>query len=170
MLGRLILLFTLVPAIELALLIWVGRQIGVMATLALIVITGVLGASLARSQGLATYSRVQKALAAGRMPGRELLEGLLILIAGAVLLTPGLLTDATGFALLVPPLRRAVARRLAARWKGGLVATVGTTPGASAPRPGRVGAGAADPGFRPARGDVIDADFDVVSEEPPRPP
>lgn len=112
---RLLLLFTTVPLVELALLLWIGARIGVLATVGLILLTGVLGAALARHQGLATWDRFQRALAAGRLPARELVEGLLILVAGAVLLTPGVLTDAAGFLLLVPPVRRWIVRRAEVR-------------------------------------------------------
>ncbi len=113
---RLFLLFTLVPLVELFLLIEIGRLIGPLPTVALVVTTGALGAWLARSQGLATLRRVQSEWSAGRMPAEALLEGLLILIAGAVLLTPGLLTDLFGFFLLVPAGRRWARRGLAARF------------------------------------------------------
>ena len=120
---RLLLLFTAVPLIELALLVEIGRVVGLPATIALVLTTGVLGAWLARSQGLRTLARFQQELAAGRMPTDALLDGLMILVAGAVLLTPGLLTDLFGFALLTPALRRAVrqavARKLRQRFAPG---------------------------------------------------
>ena len=107
-------LFVIVPLVELALLIGLGGRVGVLPTVALVVVTGIAGASLARAQGLATLRRFQEAMAGGRLPHRELVEGILILIAGAVLLTPGLLTDVAGFTLLVPPIRRRLAGRLEA--------------------------------------------------------
>ena len=153
MLVRLLVLFTTVPLVELALLLWIGGRIGVLPTVALILVTGALGAALARHQGLATWARFQGALAAGRLPGRELLEGLLILIAAALLLTPGVLTDAAGFLFLVPPARRWIMRRLELRLRGRLVV-------ASVPtRPGPVHGPAAEPGAGP---DLIDAEFEVV--------
>ena len=112
---RLLLLFTLVPAIELALLIEVGRRIGTLPTLGLILLTGVVGATLARYQGIAVLRRMQLELAEGRLPAASLLDGVIILIAAALLVTPGILTDAAGFALLVP-LTRAGIRRLMRRW------------------------------------------------------
>ena len=120
----LLLLFVVVPAVELWLLIEVGGQIGVGNTLLLILFTGVLGASLARSQGLAVLARVQAEMQAGRSPTAELLEGALILVAGGVLLTPGFLTDALGLLLLIPFTRRlflGAARRVfaAAARRGG---------------------------------------------------
>ena len=86
----------------------IGARIGLLATIATVVLTGIIGASLTRSQGLQVLSKYQKALAEGRMPHAEVIEGLMILVAGAVLLTPGFLTDAIGFALLIPPVRAAV--------------------------------------------------------------
>jgi UPF0716 protein FxsA len=109
---RLLLLFTVVPIVELLVLIELGRHVGLGPTLALVLATGVLGAALARWQGLATLRRVQAEMEAGRLPTGPLVDGLLILIAGAVLLTPGLLTDVLGFALLVPATRVALRRRV----------------------------------------------------------
>lgn len=118
---RLALLFITVPLAELALLVWVGRWMGILPTVALVVTTGILGAALARHQGLAALAGFRAALDAGQLPHRELAEGVLILVAGAVLLTPGLLTDIAGFLLLVPPVRRWTRDRLlnaiGRRWK-----------------------------------------------------
>jgi UPF0716 protein FxsA len=115
---RLLLLFTVVPLVELVLLIQLGRVVGLASTLALVLFTGVLGASLARWQGLATLRRVQAEMAEGRVPAAALVDGLLILVAGALLLTPGLLTDALGFLLLVPPSRAVVRRGLSRALRG----------------------------------------------------
>ncbi len=106
MMGTLLLLFIVVPAVELMLLIEIGRHIGTLPTLGLIVLTGALGAALARHQGLAVLRQVQEETAAGRMPAAALLDGVLILLAAAVLMTPGVLTDAFGFLCLVPACRR----------------------------------------------------------------
>lgn len=142
---RLALLFVTVPLVELALLVWIGRHVGVLPTVALIFATGLLGASLARWQGLRTWRRFQAALDAGRLPHRELVEGLLILVAGAVLLTPGLLTDLAGFALLVPSARGAIATALGRRLGRNLRVV---PPGRGAPRQ--------------VDDDVVDVDFEVV--------
>ena len=104
--ARLLLLFILVPTVELLLLIEIGRRIGTLPTLGLIVFTGALGATLARHQGLAVLRQVQEETAAGRIPAGAVLDGVLILLAGAVLMTPGVLTDAFGFLCLVPAFRR----------------------------------------------------------------
>ena len=114
MFARLALLFVLVPLAELALLVWIGRHVGLVPTVALVVGTGILGAVLARWQGMAAWRRFRAATGAGRLPHREILDGLLVLVAGSVLLTPGLLTDIAGFLLLVPAVRRRVGDRLAA--------------------------------------------------------
>ncbi len=116
MLGRLILLFTLVPAIELALLIRVGGMIGVIPTISIIVFTGVLGASLARHEGLRVWIEANRSLQTGQVPTDQMIEGMLILLAGVVLLTPGFLTDLTGFALLLPPIRIALRNYLKKRF------------------------------------------------------
>ena len=125
---RLLLLFTTVPLIELALLVVIDRHIGLAATLALVVTTAMVGAWLARSQGLRTLGRLQAELQNGRMPAEPMLDGLIILIAGAVLLTPGLLTDLFGFFLLVPAgraiVRREVTKRLQQRFAAGSPAVI----------------------------------------------
>ncbi|MFQ5896472.1 MAG: FxsA family protein [Nitrospinota bacterium] len=114
---RLFLLFTAVPLLELALLIEVGSRIGVVATLALVIFTGALGAALARAQGFAVLRRIQMELAEGRSPASSLVDGALILAAGLLLITPGLLTDALGFALLLPPFRAWIKGQLRRRFE-----------------------------------------------------
>jgi UPF0716 protein FxsA len=108
MLVKLFILFIVVPLVELALLLTIGAKIGIWPTLAIIVSTAVLGASLSRREGLKTWWQFQEKLMSGAFPNEELLDGLLILVAGAVLLTPGFLTDALGFILLIPGSRRMV--------------------------------------------------------------
>ena len=102
MLGYLILLFTLVPITELALLIKIGQNIGVFYTLTLIIGTGILGAYLAREQGFRTLKKIESEINSGIMPGNEILDGVLILCGGILLLTPGLITDIVGFLTLIP--------------------------------------------------------------------
>ena len=120
MLVRLILLFTVVPLVELALLLWLASLTDWWFTLCLVVLTGIVGAWLARWQGFRAWRRIQDELAAGRLPTDSLLDGLMILVAAAVLVTPGVLTDLFGFALLVPPFRAMVKRYLAGRFKARL--------------------------------------------------
>ena len=125
MLSRLILIFVAVPLLELAILLQIGQWIGLFPTFALVVTTGVAGAALARQQGIRAFVAVQRELAAGRLPGRSLLDGLAILVGGAFLLTPGVLTDLAGFSLLLPAsrrwLQRVVRRRLERRIRDGTV-------------------------------------------------
>jgi UPF0716 protein FxsA len=106
MFARLALLFVTIPLVELALLVWVGGRIGFWPTMALVIITGVLGATLARRAGGQVLLRIRTELAAGRMPVDSMVDGLLVLVGGIVLLTPGILTDVFGFAMLVPGTRR----------------------------------------------------------------
>lgn len=102
---KLILLFTLIPLIELVVLIKLGNIIGLIPTILIVILTGILGASLTRSQGLNTLNRIQSDLSRGVVPAENLLNGVLILVGGVVLLTPGLLTDTLGFLLLIPATR-----------------------------------------------------------------
>ncbi len=102
---KLLLLFILVPVAELFLFLTLGAKIGIGPTLAIIVLTAFLGAALTKSQGAKALTNFRRASAEGRLPAKEALDGLLILLAGAVLLTPGFLTDAVGFLLLIPPAR-----------------------------------------------------------------
>ena len=104
--GRLLLLFILVPAVELALLIEIGRQIGTLATLGIIAGTGMLGAALARHQGLGILKTIRLEMNAGRLPATSMIDGIMVLLAGAVLMTPGILTDALGFLILIPLTRK----------------------------------------------------------------
>lgn len=108
MLLRLFLLFTLVPLVELAILVEIGQHIGVGPTVGLVMLTGALGAWLARREGSRSVGEIRRGLAAGRLPAREVFHGLMILVAGAFLVTPGVLTDAVGFLMLVRPLRERV--------------------------------------------------------------
>lgn len=112
MLLKLILIFTIVPFIELSLLIELGSVIGTLPTILVVVITGVIGAFMARMAGLSVLFKIQENLRQGIFPRDELFDGVLILIGGAFLLTPGLLTDALGFFLLLPLGRSAVKRWL----------------------------------------------------------
>jgi UPF0716 protein FxsA len=128
MIARLLLLFVLVPLLELAILIRLGNLIGFWATIAIVVVTGTIGALLAKSQGLQVLAAIRTDLASGRMPTDRLLDGLLILVGGAVLLTPGLLTDVAGLMLLLPftrnRMKRGVRRRLEGMARSGQVSMI----------------------------------------------
>lgn len=111
MFGYLVLLFTILPAIELVLLIKIGSNIGAVNTLFIIIFTGVLGAYLARLQGFLVLRKIQNDLNQGVMPNEELIDGMMILVGGIVLLTPGFITDTLGLLLLIP-----LTRTLIKKW------------------------------------------------------
>ena len=100
--------FTIIPIIEIYLLIEIGSMFGALTAVTLVILTGFFGAFLARMQGMQTLYQMQESLREGRMPSGELLDTLLIVIAGLVLLTPGFLTDSAGFLLLIPTTRNSI--------------------------------------------------------------
>ena len=108
----LFILFLVIPFVEIYLLIEIGSVIGAPWTIFFVVFTAALGAILVRRQGLSALHRVQSSLNAGGLPAMELVEGLFLLVAGALLLTPGFFTDAIGFVFLTPPLRRLLAHAI----------------------------------------------------------
>ena len=115
MVGLLLLLFLLVPIAELALIIKVGAEIGVASTIVVLLAVSAVGAWLVRREGLGVMRRVQEQLARGVVPARELTDGFMIMLAGALMLTPGFLTDLVAIALLLPPVRAAVRATIARR-------------------------------------------------------
>ena len=175
---RLVFLFIVVPIVELYVIWEIGSAIGILPTIALLILDSILGAALMRSQGRATWRRFNRALAEGRVPGREVMDGALVIFGGALLLTPGFLSDILGLILLLPPTRALVRTMLVRRFAGRIAA--GAASGAqtrmgrmftfeAGPRPNRGG-----PGPGPARRDAPPAvDDDVVegtaSEVPPKP-
>jgi UPF0716 protein FxsA len=155
--ARLALLFLLVPAVELALLIQLGQAIGWLPTLAMVLLTGVGGAALARIEGLRVLVQAQRQLAMGRLPGQALLDGVSVLIGGVLLLAPGVLTDLTGLVLLFPPTRRwiqrRVRRRLERRLRDGTLRVIGMRmPGFGGGAAGGPGGWSGFGGFGGARG------------------
>ena len=106
MLGYLILLFTVVPVVELSILIKVGQCIGVVHTLGIVIVTGITGAFLAKLQGIITLRKIQDDINHGIMPANKLFDGVLILCSGILLLTPGFITDIIGFMGLIPFTRK----------------------------------------------------------------
>lgn len=120
LLGKLAILFVVVPLVELMILIEVGQRVGLLPTLALVVTTGVTGAWLARMEGLRTLLQFREDLSQGKLPGQAIMDGVAILIGAAFLLTPGILTDLVGFSLLVPFTRRALQRQVQSRLQRGL--------------------------------------------------
>lgn len=113
----LIFLFVLIPVLELALLIKVGTHIGVLNTLLLIFLTAVVGVSLARWQGLKVFFKIQESLQRGVFPSSDMIDGLMILCAAAVLLTPGLITDTMAFFILFPATRQMIKKWLFYRFR-----------------------------------------------------
>jgi len=185
----LVLLFVAVPIAELYVIIQIGQAIGALPTIALLILASVLGAALMRSQGRAGWRRFNAATAEGRVPGREVIDGALIILGGALLLTPGFLSDILGLILLLPPTRAIVRGMLARRFAGHLLASAsrgaearmgrifsfpagprGRTRG-SASRPRGPAGGRGDPA-RPPRtdDDVIDAEATEVEPRRPRLP
>ena len=112
----LILLFIAVPFAEIYVLLQVGHAIGVLNTLALLILVSIVGAWLAKREGLGVIRRMQAAVEAGRVPGKELIDGFLILLAAALMLTPGFLTDILAILLLLPPVRAVVRSELRRRF------------------------------------------------------
>lgn len=108
LLSGLVFAFIVLPLTELAILLEVRDAVGLFPTLAVVVLTGVIGAALAKSQGLRVLNEIQRELAMGRMPAPQIMDGVMILISGILLITPGLLTDTAGFLLLIPAVRSAV--------------------------------------------------------------
>ncbi len=164
---RLGLLFIAVTSLELALLLEVGRRMGWGATIGLIFFTGFLGAYLARQQGFRVLREIQLTMQRGEMPATEILHGVCVLLAGAFLVTPGLLTDVFGFLLLFPPFRvlllRGMRKRMEGWVKNNMVVvqmqsdgTMGYSgPGAQGQRPGGF------QGPRPGGPHVYNADSDI---------
>ena len=116
MLPILVVLFIAIPFAELYVLLQVGHAIGVLDTLALLILVSIVGAWLAKREGLGVLRRMQRALNEGRVPGTELVDGFLILLAAALMLTPGFLTDIVAIFLLLPPVRAVVRRELRRRF------------------------------------------------------
>jgi UPF0716 protein FxsA len=149
----LVLLFIVVPIAELFVIIQVGEAIGVLPTIALLIVDSVLGSMLMRSQGRAAWRRFNAALAEGRMPHREVLDGVLVIFGGALLLTPGFVSDIFGIVLLLPPTRALVRNVVGRRLLPRMVATgLGGLGGGD-----RRGGGRARPRPRPADGGDVDS-------------
>ena len=125
---RLLAAFILIPLVELFLLLWLAETTSAFTTLALVIVTGIIGSALARREGVGAWYRFQNALAEQRLPSREIQDGLMIVFAAALLLTPGLLTDGVGFLLLIPLgrnwVRRLLVKRYGARFKVNVMSSV----------------------------------------------
>jgi UPF0716 protein FxsA len=169
MLGRLFLLFTLVPLAELWLLVTIGGLIGPWPTIAIVAATGFIGAKLASHEGRRALASYQEAMAKGKLPEEGIVSGLLILAGGVMLITPGVLTDLFGLSMMIPPVRRAMAKlvkkRLQKRIDSGQVQVVSLGAGGlSGPFAPPGGSGFESPG---GRGRVVDAeviDAEIVDD------
>ena len=188
-----LLLFVSLPIIEIAVMLKVGDAIGWLPTLAIVIFTAFLGTFMLRQQGMATLNKARQRLDAGEMPAQQMLEGMLLLVGGVLLLTPGFVTDAFGFACLVPATRHWIAQWIASRSivsvggavgfggggrrpsgagpiEGGTTVGSGSTPGAresdAYAANSTVAGGRPQPrSSKPAPpGDVIDAEFKRVDE------
>jgi UPF0716 protein FxsA len=106
MMRYLALLIIIIPAIDIGVLLVSGKTIGVLPTIAIIILTGIAGAYLAKKEGLQTIRRAQEQFSQGQIPGESVLDGICVIIGGTLLLTPGFITDLLGFLLLFPPSRR----------------------------------------------------------------
>jgi UPF0716 protein FxsA len=164
----LVLLFIVVPIVELFVIIQVGEAIGVLPTIALLIADSVLGSMLMRSQGRAAWRRFNTAIREGRIPHREVLDGVLVIFGGALLLTPGFVTDVLGIVLLLPPtralVRGVVGRRLLPRMVASGLGGFGVGAGAGA------GAGAGGGARRRPRPTDGDVDGTATEVDPPRLP
>src|SRR3954471_17728224 len=135
----LVLLFIVVPLVELYVIIQVGQAIGVWWTIGLLLADSILGSILMRSQGRAAWRRFQVALSEGRAPAREVLDGVLVIFGGAFLLTPGFVTDIFGALFLLPPTRAVIRRMLVRRFTFGVISNVGNPRVRRRPAPGGPG-------------------------------
>ncbi len=111
----LLLVFLVVPIVELAVIVQVAHSIGLLSTIALLLLVSLTGAWLVKREGFGVWRRMNEAVAAGRVPGAELIDAFVLLLAGGLLLVPGFVTDALGLVLLLPPVRAVVRRGLSAR-------------------------------------------------------
>lgn len=166
----LLLAFIAVPILEIWLLITVGGLIGVLPTIALVVLTAVLGMAMIRAQGSGALRRARTAMDRGEPPIGSVVDAAFLLVAGALMLTPGFFTDTLGFLCLVPPIRRAAAAWLWTRYGDRVVMhSTGTAAGGHGRRaPG--GARAPDAAGSRGPGPVIDGEFEVVTPPEPGPP
>lgn len=152
----LFLAFLLTPIVEIGVFVQVGGAIGLVPTLAIVILTAMLGAALWRAQGLSTWMRAQDALNRGELPLREVADGAFLIVAGALLLTPGFVTDGLGFLLFVPPFRHFLAKIVFEAMRKNVNIHVVHPGGAGRPGAGR------GPGS--GRGPVIDGDAVEIDE------
>lgn len=164
----LFLLFIVMPILEIALLIQVGQSIGAGLTILIVILTALLGTAMLKRQGMATLAKAQSRMQSGEMPAQQLLEGLLLVIGGVLLLTPGFVTDAFGFLCLIPSTREYLARQLARRSVGNIGVFMGGGPSASRPSYGPPGTNSSSenagnrsrpPNSASQDGDIVDGEY-----------
>ena len=146
----LLILFILIPIIEIGLFIQVGGVIGLWPTLAIVILTAIIGTTMLRNQGISTMARLQSSLQTGESPVDPIVHGALILVSGVLLLTPGFFTDGIGFLLLFPPIRAALIKWGAAKAFGGGFIVTGQT----------------NQNQQPDNNTVLDGEFSVVDDDP----
>lgn len=164
------LLLLAIPILEIAVFIFVGGEIGIFPTLAMIFVTAVIGTILLRLQGFALIARIRGEMQANRIPGRDLAHGAMLLAAGILLLTPGFVTDSIGFLLFVPPIRDAISAFVASRMKEAvIVQATGRRPGPDFGSAGHPMSG--DPSSHPSHSgpngpDIVELDPDDFERKP----
>ncbi len=154
--------FIIIPLTEMMLLFEVSDRIGGLLTLSLVVATAVVGVQILKQQGLATLTRAGQRLQLGELPAQEIVEGILLAAAGALLLTPGFITDTIGFIFLTGPLRKPIARKIV---QSGMVKTMG---GSVAGGDFSFRAGASNSAYRPGETNIYEGDFSEESEALPK--
>jgi UPF0716 protein FxsA len=159
-----ILIFIVIPFIEIVILLKVSQYIGALPTIGLVVLTAVAGVNLLKRQGLNTLLRFQDRLRVGQLPAQEIVEGMLVAFAGALLLAPGFITDTLGVLLLTPPVRKRIAKRVLS--SGGMFMTGGSF--ASGTTFGYGDPFARRPGPRGDAGDCDIIDGEFRNESDPR--
>ncbi len=154
----LFILFVIIPIVEITILIQVGQAIGAWYTVGLVLLSAFIGVNMLRYQSLATLGRAQERLNRQEMPGQEMVEGIVLAVGGAMLITPGFVTDVLGFSCLIPASRKAFAKLLMSRFT--LITAAGRTQGGEFYRSG--------PGGEPPRrdGDVIEGEVVDRDDEP----
>lgn len=160
--------FIAIPLVEISVFIEVGGRIGLWPTVGIVILTAVIGTTMLRQQGISVLFKIQENLQANRLPVRELFDGVCLVIAGVLLLTPGFVTDALGFLLFIPPLRGLIATWLGAR----IIARADVRYGSGAQGPGMQGSNrppgqstGQSTGRPPGGGPIIDGDFQDVTPD-----
>lgn len=150
----LFLLFIIVPIIEITILIQVGQAIGAWYTVGLVLLSAFIGVNMLRQQGLSTLARAQQRMDQGEVPGQEMVEGIVLAVGGALLVTPGFVTDVVGFSCLIPAIRKTVVKGLLSRFTIIAAGQAGTHAHYSGPH------GPHQDSVPPREGDIIDGEYE----------